>query len=78
MGMKHISYRRPPFPTDYHSACSLLYFRFTLSYRDVEDLWAESGIDVSHETICRWVEKFGDQYAKRLRPMHCFGVTPLT
>ena len=44
-----------------------LYFRFTLSYRDVEDLLAEHGIDVSYETIRRWVEKFGRQYAKRLR-----------
>ena len=31
-----------------------LYFRFALSYRDVEDLLAERGIDVSYETVRRW------------------------
>lgn len=44
-----------------------LYLRFTLSYRDVEELLAERGIDVSNETIRRWVLKFGRLYAQRLQ-----------
>jgi hypothetical protein len=35
------------------------YLRFTLSYRDVEDLLAERGLDISYETVRRWVLKFG-------------------
>jgi transposase-like protein len=43
-----------------------LYYRFNLSFRDVEELMAERGVDVSYETIRQWVEKFGRTYAKRL------------
>ena len=41
-----------------------LYVRFTLSYRDVEDLLAERGLDVSYETVRRWVLKFGPLFAR--------------
>jgi putative transposase len=44
-----------------------LYLRFTLSFRDVEDLLAERGLDVSYETVRRWVLKFGPSFAKELR-----------
>jgi putative transposase len=44
-----------------------LYLRFTLSYRDVEDLLAERGLEVSYETVRRWVLKFGPGFARRLR-----------
>jgi putative transposase len=44
-----------------------LYVRFTLSYRDVEDLLAEPGLDVSRETVRRWVLKFGPLFARELR-----------
>ena len=44
-----------------------LYFRFPLSYRDIEDLVAERGIDLSYETVRRWALKFGQAYARRLR-----------
>ncbi len=44
-----------------------VYLRFTLSYRDVEDLLAERGLDVSCETVRRWVLKFGPAFAERLR-----------
>jgi putative transposase len=40
---------------------------FTLSYRDVEDLLAEHGLDVSYETVRRWVLKFGPLFARELR-----------
>jgi putative transposase len=44
-----------------------LYLRFTLSYRDVEELLADRGLDVSYETIRRWVDKFRSAYARNLR-----------
>ena len=44
-----------------------MYLRFTLSYRDVEDLLAERGLEVSYETVRRWVLKFGPAIARRLR-----------
>ena len=44
-----------------------LYFRFTLSFRDVEDLLAERGIAVSYETVRRWVNHFGPMIAADLR-----------
>jgi transposase-like protein len=44
-----------------------LYLRFTLSFRDVEDLLAERGLDVSYETVRRWVLKFGPLFAQELR-----------
>ncbi len=44
-----------------------LYFRFSLSLRDVEDLLAERGITVSHEAVRFWVIRFGRQYAKSIR-----------
>jgi putative transposase len=44
-----------------------LYLRFTLSFRDVEDLLAERGIIVSYETIRRWVDHFGPLIAADLR-----------
>ncbi len=44
-----------------------LYLRFTLSFRDVEEILAERGIAVSYETVRRWVTKFGAQYADEMR-----------
>src|SRR3974377_446897 len=44
-----------------------LYLRFTLSYRDVEDLLAERGLDLTYETVRRWVLKFGPLFARELR-----------
>ena len=44
-----------------------LYLRFTLSYRDVEELLAERGLDISYETVRCWVLKFGPVIARRLR-----------
>ena len=44
-----------------------LYFRFALSYRDVEELLAERGVIVTYETVRQWCRKFGQQYANTLR-----------
>jgi transposase-like protein len=57
--MAHLSYRRHRFPPPIIQHAIWLYLRFTLSYRDVEDLLAERGLDVSYETVRRWVLKFG-------------------
>src|SRR5271154_2745698 len=47
--------------------CTLVYLRFTLSLRDVEDLLAERGVSVSYETVRRWVNHFGPMIAADLR-----------
>lgn len=47
-----------------------LYHRFTLSFRDIEDLMAYRGIDVSYESIRQWCLKFGKFYARKLRNKH--------
>src|SRR5262249_57720937 len=44
-----------------------LYYRFLLSYRDVQELLAERGIAVSYETIRRWCRKFGPTFADGVR-----------
>jgi putative transposase len=48
-----------------------LYLRFTLSYWDAEELLAERGLDISYETIRRWVGKFGRAIARNLRHLRC-------
>jgi len=65
--MQPVSYARHQFPPSVIQHAVWLYLRFQLSLRDVEDLLAERGLDVSYETIRRWVTKFGTAYAKRLR-----------
>jgi transposase-like protein len=64
--MKLISYARHRFPSDIIRHAVWLYLRFTLSYRDVEDLLAERGLMVSNESIRRWVLKFGPTICKEL------------
>ncbi len=68
--MPPISYARHQFPPVLIQHAVWLYLRFTLSYRDVEDLLAERGVDVSYETVRRWVWKFGPVFARRLRHSH--------
>ena len=65
--MRKISYARHRFPPEIIQYAVWLYFRFPLSYRDVEDLLSERGIDVSYETVRRWALKFGQAYAYRRR-----------
>jgi putative transposase len=55
------------FPPEVISYAVWLYHRFTLSFRDVEDLLAERGITVSYEAIRNWCMKFGPTYARALR-----------
>ena len=65
--MQRISYKRHRFPADLIRQAVWLYFRFTLSFRDVEELLAQRGIEVSYETIRCWTLKFGRLYAHNLR-----------
>jgi len=59
LAMTPISFKRHRFPPEIIQHAVWLYARFTLSFRDVEDLLAERGIDVSNETVRRWFLKFG-------------------
>ena len=65
--MQNISYARSRFPPVIIQHAVWLYFHFPLSFRDVEDLLAERGIDFSYETVRRWALKFGQAYARKLR-----------
>jgi hypothetical protein len=65
--MDKLSYRRHRFPGIVIQQAVWLYFRFALSYRDVEDMLAERGIDVSYETVRRWALKFGSIIARKVR-----------
>jgi putative transposase len=62
-----IRYHRCRFPPTIISHAVWLYYRFTLSFRDVEDLLAQRGITVSYETVRHWCQTFGLAYARRLR-----------
>ena len=65
--MKPVSFARHRFPPDIIRQAVWLYFRFTLSFRDIEDLMAQRGIDLSDETIRMWTRKFGPLFANNLR-----------
>ena len=65
--MRPISYKRHRFPPEVIRHAVWLYFRFTLSLRDVEELMAQRGVEVSYETIRCWTLKFGRQFAYNLR-----------
>ncbi len=60
-------YKNHRFPVEIISHRVWLYYRFCLSYRDVEELLADRGIIVSYETIRQWTRKFGQTYANGLR-----------
>ncbi|MCZ1021249.1 IS6 family transposase [Streptomyces noursei] len=60
------SYKGHRYPVEIISHCVWLYFRFPLSFREVEELMLERGVVVSYETIRRWCAKFGQDYANRL------------
>jgi putative transposase len=65
--MTKISYGGYRFPPEIIQHAIWLYYRFTLSFRDVEDLLAERGIVVFYETVRRWVNHFGPVIAADLR-----------
>jgi putative transposase len=61
------SYRGFRFPSEIISHTVRLYHRFSLSFREVEELLAERGINVTYETIRQWCQKFGPDYARKLK-----------
>jgi transposase-like protein len=67
MRMQPVSFKRHRFPPDVIRRAVWLYFRFTLSLRDVEELLAQRGIEVGYETIRCWTLKFGRPFARNLR-----------
>jgi hypothetical protein len=67
VGSASPSYKGHRYPVEIISHCVWLYFRFPLSFREVEELMLERGVIVSHETIRRWCAKFGQAYANGLR-----------
>ncbi len=66
--MNAISYRNLHFPPSILQRAVWLHARFNVNLRDVEELYPERGVEVSYETIRRWVKRFGPRIAKRLRP----------
>ena len=62
-----LSYKRHRYPAEIiaHTVC--LYFGYSLSFRDVEELMAARGVTLSYETVRRWTLKFGQQYANELK-----------
>src|SRR5258708_39320446 len=62
-----LDYKGFRFPPEIISHAVWLYFRFSLSFRDVEELLAQRGIVVSYETVRQWGLKFGQTYANELR-----------
>ena len=76
-------YKNHRFPVEIISHAVWLYFRFCLSFRDVEELLGERGIIVTYEAIRKWCRRFGQQYANQLRrrrpqPGDKWRPTPLT
>ncbi len=67
MNTQSINYKRHRFPPAIISHAVWLYCRFNLSLREVEEMFLERGIDVSYETIRRWIVKFGPSIARGLR-----------
>ncbi|MCC5480486.1 IS6 family transposase [Streptomyces barringtoniae] len=61
------SYKGFRFPPEVIAHAVWLYHRFPLTFRDVDELLFERGIQVSYETVRLWCERFGPEYARRLR-----------
>lgn len=60
-------YQRHCFSQEIISHAIWLYYRFTLSYRDVEEMLAQRGITVSYEAIRYWCRKFAPGFARSIR-----------
>ena len=65
--MRQLSFKRHRFPPEIIRHSVWLYARFTLSFRDVEEMLAARGLDISYKTIRRWFLKFGSAIAANLR-----------
>jgi len=65
--MRPLSFKRRRFPAEVIRHAAWLYFRYALSFRDVEEMLAQRGVEVSYETIRCWTIKFGPQIARNLK-----------
>ena len=63
-------YRCHRFPPVIISHCVWLYYRFSLSFRDIESLMAEKGVVITYESIRLWCLKFGQIFSKKLKAKH--------
>ena len=63
-------YHRHRFPAEIINHCVWLYFRFPLSYQDIEEVMAMRGITLTYESVRAWCLKFGQTYANGLRRRH--------
>jgi putative transposase len=63
-------YKRYRFSSEIIQYAVWLYYRFNLSHRDIEDLLAERGINVTYEAIRLWCNRFGPKYVDRLKRNH--------
>jgi putative transposase len=61
------SYKRHRFPPEVIAHAVWLYYRFALSFRDIEEMLASRGVTVSYEAVRLWCGKFGAEYARTLR-----------
>jgi putative transposase len=67
VGTGAASYRGFRYPAEIINHCVWLYYRFPLSFREVEEMMLQRGVVVSHETVRQWCAKFGQTYANALR-----------
>ncbi len=67
MSSSESRYRRHRFPIEVVEQCVWLYFRFALSYRNIEEMMAKRGVPLTYETVREWCQKFGSLYAMLLR-----------
>ena len=67
METSDISFKRYRFPPQIVAHAVWLYLGFNVSLREVEEMLLERGVDVSYETVRRWIAKFGPQIAGNLR-----------
>jgi len=56
----------------------MMYVRFPLSFRNVEDLLHERGIDVCHESVRHWWNRFGPMFASEIRKKRSHGLRQVT
>lgn len=67
--MKHLSspFKWRHYPPELILLCVRWYCRYQLSYRDVEEMMHERGLDVDHSTVFRWVQRYAPEINKRIR-----------
>ncbi len=56
------------YPPEVILLCVRSYCRYQLSYRDIEEMMRERGLDLDHSTVFRWVQRYGPEVNKRVRP----------